>query len=57
VTALGREQLWMLYGLNALSASAVAFDGPSRQSLIPRLVPREDLPGALSLNLSVFQHR
>ena len=55
VTALGREQLWMLYALNACSASAVAFDGPSRQALIPRLVPREDLPGALSLNLSVFQ--
>jgi MFS family permease len=55
VTALGREELWMLYALNALSASAVAFDGPSRQALIPRLVPGEDLPGALSLNLSVFQ--
>lgn len=55
VTALERETLWMLYALNALSASAVAFDGPSRQALIPRLVPREDLPGALSLNLSVFQ--
>ena len=55
VTALERESLWMLYALNALSASAVAFDGPSRQALIPRLVPPEDLPGALSLNLSVFQ--
>jgi MFS family permease len=41
--------------LNALSAAAVAFDGPSRQALIPRLVPARDLPGALSLNLSVFQ--
>ena len=55
VTASGREQLWMLYALNAVSSSAVAFDGPSRQALIPRLVPRADLPGALSLNLSVFQ--
>ena len=54
-TALNREALWLLYALNALSASAVAFDGPSRQALIPRLVPAEDLPGALSLNLSVFQ--
>jgi MFS family permease len=54
-TAAGRETLWMLYALNALSAAAVAFDGPSRQALIPRLVPAEDLPGALSLNLSVFQ--
>ena len=34
---------------------AVAFDGPSRQALIPRLVPPADLPGALTLNLSVFQ--
>ena len=54
-TAAHRETLWMLYALNALSASAVAFDGPSRQALIPRLVPPGDLPGALSLNLSVFQ--
>ena len=54
-TAAHRESLWLLYSLNALSAAAVAFDGPSRQALIPRLVPHEDLPGALSLNLSVFQ--
>ena len=54
-TFAGRETLWLLYLLNALGASAVAFDGPSRQALIPRLVPAEDLPGALSLNLSVFQ--
>src|SRR5438105_12218113 len=28
-----RESLWLLYGLNAFSAAAVAFDGPSRQAL------------------------
>jgi MFS family permease len=50
-----RETVWLLYGLNMLSASAGAFDGPARQALIPRLVPARDLPGALSLNLSVFQ--
>jgi MFS family permease len=55
VTATGHETLWLLYALNALSASAVAFDGPSRQALIPRLVPPQDLPGALSLGLTVFQ--
>jgi MFS family permease len=54
-TAADRVSLWLIYALNALSASAVAFDGPSRQALIPRLVPPEDMPGALSLNLSVFQ--
>lgn len=55
ITFARRETLWLLYLLNALGAAAVAFDGPSRQALIPRLVPPEDLPGALSLNLSVFQ--
>ena len=50
VTATGRETLWLLYILNALPPRAVAFDGPSRQALIPRLVPQEDLPGALSLD-------
>ena len=55
LTGAGRDALWLLYGLNFLSAAAVAFDGPARQALIPRLVDPEDLPGALSLNLSVFQ--
>ena len=55
LTFAHRETLWLLYALNFLSAAAVAFDGPARQALIPRLVPPEDLPGALSLNLSVFQ--
>ena len=55
VTWSHRETLWLLYGLNFLSASAVAFDSPARQALIPRLVPPKDLQGALSLNLSVFQ--
>ena len=50
-----RETVWLLYGMNVLAASAISFDGPARQALIPRLVPHEDLPGALSLNLSVFQ--
>jgi MFS family permease len=49
------ESIWLLYGMNLLAASALSFDGPARQALIPRLVPHEDLPGALSLNLSVFQ--
>jgi MFS family permease len=55
LTFARRETLGLLYLLNGLGAAAVAFDGPSRQALIPRLVPPEDLPGALSLNLSVFQ--
>ena len=55
VTYSDRVTLWLIYGLNAFSAAAGTFDGPARQSLIPRLVPAEDLPGALSLNFSAFQ--
>jgi len=54
MTFAGRDALGLLFLLNALSAAAVAFDNPARQSLIPRLVPREDLSGALSLNLTMF---
>jgi MFS family permease len=54
LTFLGHDQLWALYGLNALQASAAAFDNPARQSLIPRLVPTAELSGALSLNLTAF---
>jgi MFS family permease len=54
-TFLGRDSLPLLYLLTALSAASVAFDNPARQALMPRLVPREDLPGALAVMLTVFQ--
>ena len=50
----GHDAVWAIYALNALQAAASAFDNPARQALIPRLVPREDLPGALALNLTMF---
>jgi MFS family permease len=55
LTVTHRETLVALYLLNALGAAAGAFDNPSRQALIPRLVPVADLPGALALNLAMFQ--
>ena len=55
LTVSHRETLLALYLLNALGAAAGAFDNPSRQALIPRLVPVADLPGALALNLAMFQ--
>jgi len=55
LTFARRETLWTLYGLNFLSAAAGAFDGPARNSLLPRLVPARELAGALSLNFSAFQ--
>ena len=53
-TFLHRETVWGIYLLTALSAAATAFDNPTRQALIPRLVSREDLPGALALSLTAF---
>ena len=55
VTILGRDSVGLVYVLTACTSAAGAFDNPSRQSLLPRLVPEKDLPGALAIMLSVFQ--
>ncbi len=47
--------LWQIYLLTAVQAMAVAFDTPSRQALIPNLIPARDLPNAFSLNSIGFQ--
>src|SRR6185436_14327073 len=39
----GNRAVWPVYALAALSAAVGAFDLPARQSLVPSLVPREDL--------------
>lgn len=54
LTLRGREPVWALYALTALSAAGSAFDSPARQALLPRLVPAQELSGAVSLNLAMF---
>jgi MFS family permease len=54
LTDRGLQTVWPIYLLNALAASASAFDSPARQALIPSLVPREHLANALSLNSIMF---
>ncbi len=54
-TQFGHITLWHIYIITALNAIAVAFDGPARQSLVPNLVPAEDLPNAFSLTSIAFQ--
>ncbi|MCI0527599.1 MAG: MFS transporter, partial [Nitrospira sp.] len=49
------DSAWIIYLISALLSSAVAFDNPARQSLIPSLVPREHLANAISLNSIVLQ--
>jgi MFS family permease len=42
--------IWHIYLLTAIQATAVAFDGPARQAMIPNIVPAEDLPSAFSMS-------
>jgi len=55
LTFRGLTHIWPIYVLAALGASAGAFDLPARAALIPMLVPRKDLPNAISLNSIMFQ--
>ncbi len=50
LTFTGHMTIWHIYVLSAIQASAVAFDSPARQAMIPNLVPAEDLPSAFSMS-------
>ncbi len=52
--SLGMVNLAMLYGFAAITAAAAAFDSPTRQAIIPSLVPRERLANALTVNVLAF---
>ena len=54
LTFSGILRLWHIYLITAIQAAASAFDLPARQSLVPNLVPREDLPNAFSLQAIAF---
>jgi MFS family permease len=47
--------LWMLYPLAVVQGIGLAFDTPSRQSLVGRIVGNDDLRNALSLNAGLVQ--
>ncbi len=54
LTFSGQITIQSIYILTALQASAMAFDLPARQSLVPNLVPRDVLPSAFSMNTIAF---
>lgn len=54
LTFSGQIAIWHIYVLTAIQASAVAFDLPARQAMIPNLVSREHLPSAFSMNSIAF---
>jgi MFS family permease len=55
LTWFGTIQLWHIYALTAIQAMAGAFDLPARQSLVPNLVPAQDLPSAFSVQSIAFE--
>jgi MFS family permease len=55
LTQFGHVTIWHIYFITAIQAIAVAFDGPSRQALIPNLLPKKDLPNAFSMTFTSFQ--
>jgi MFS family permease len=54
ITWLGWIQPWHILVCSFLSATLLAFDNPSRQALVPDLVPPRDLLNALSLNAATY---
>jgi MFS family permease len=46
--------IWSVLALSFCTGIAQAFGGPAYQSLLPALVPREDLPNAVALNSIQF---
>src|SRR5512136_2979704 len=54
LTWLNVGNVWYLLIGSFLSSTFLAFDNPTRQALIPDLVPRRDLLNALSLNSATY---
>lgn len=54
LTITGTIQVWMIVVLAFCSGTILSFDQPARSSLVPVLVPREDLMNAISLQSVVF---
>lgn len=54
-TQTGIAGVWYIYLLTAVAASLFALDAPARQSLIPTLVERHQIPAAMALNQVLFQ--
>ncbi len=55
LTQSGQINIWLIYAITALQAIAIAFDNPSRQALVPNLVPAKDLPNAFSMTSIAWQ--
>jgi MFS family permease len=55
IVSLGIVTIWQLALIGFIAGAVNAFDQPSRQALLPDLVPREHLSKAIALNSSAWQ--
>lgn len=55
LSSSGRIAPVHIYALAALSSAAVAFDNPTRQAMLPNMVPKEHLYSAISVNSVTFR--
>jgi len=55
IGALGRPPVVFVFVVVAVAASIAALDSPTRTAILPNLVSKERLPGALSINVAMFQ--
>ncbi len=55
VSTFGVISVWWIYAVTALSSAASTLGNPARQAIVPSLVPRPQLPSALSLNIISWQ--
>jgi len=56
ILTLGNQiNLWVIYIIIAAQSTVLTFGLPASESLIPNLVPPQDLPNAFSLSILAFQ--
>jgi MFS family permease len=55
LSATGSASVAAIYAITLASAALAAVGGPARQAFIPSLVPREEIAGAMSLNILAMQ--
>lgn len=53
--AAGADNVWLLLMLFAVQQAFFAINQPTRSAVLPRLLPREQLPAANALNMTVSQ--
>ncbi len=55
LVATDHVTVWQVFAFALMNGLAQTFNNPSRQSLVPNLVPKEDLMNAYALNSVAFQ--